>query len=112
MRITKPYSPLWFTDNELSQLTPMPKTWDITGPDQASDCTEVVADCAAVYQYLIKQAEDTSTYATSKLWADVDGPWKLASFAVDGPVKFDLNPSYGGPLPPHHISHFEEVPFT
>jgi peptide/nickel transport system substrate-binding protein len=65
-----------------------------------------------VYQYLIKQAEDTSTYATSKLWADVDGPWKLTSFAVDGPVKFDLNPSYGGPLPPHHISHFEEVPFT
>ncbi|HEY2076574.1 MAG TPA: ABC transporter substrate-binding protein, partial [Streptosporangiaceae bacterium] len=30
MHITTPFSPSWFSDNELSQITPMPKAWDVT----------------------------------------------------------------------------------
>jgi peptide/nickel transport system substrate-binding protein len=111
MTIVGKYSPDWFTDNELSQITPLPKAWDRTssGP---SNCAGVIADCANVYKYLIAQNSDTSTYATSLLWSIVDGPWKLKSFAVDGNVTFTINPDYSGVLPRRHISTFEEEPFT
>jgi peptide/nickel transport system substrate-binding protein len=111
MTIKGKYTPLWFTDNELSQITPMPKAWDRTasGP---SDCASVIADCLAVLSYLNKQAADTSTYATSPLWSVVDGPWKLKSFVLAGDAVFTLNKDYWGKLPPHHIDTFEEVPFT
>ncbi len=111
MTIKGKYTPIWFTDNELSQITPMPKAWDRTasGP---SNCAAVPGDCLAVLSYLNKQAADTSTYATSPLWSVVDGPWKLKSYALAGDAVFTLNKSYWGKLPPHHITTFEEIPFT
>jgi peptide/nickel transport system substrate-binding protein len=111
MVIKGSYSPLWFTDNELSQVTPMPKAWDRTksGP---SNCAAVIADCAAVWSYLTAQAQDTSHYVGSKIWGVVDGPWRLASFNTDGHVSFTFNKSYSGKLPAHHIDTFVEVPFT
>ena len=111
LTIKGPFSRPWFTANELSQITPMPKAWDRTaaGP---SNCTADEADCAGVYAYLNGQANDTKTYATSKLWGVVDGPWKLKKFAVDGTVEFTFNPDYGGKVPAHHITTFIERPFT
>jgi hypothetical protein len=83
MTMDKAYNPTWFTDNELSQLTPMPMAWDKTasGP---SDCTAVTADCAKVYAYLDSQSKSLSTWVSSPVWSVVDGPWKLASFNADG----------------------------
>ncbi|HEU5418009.1 MAG TPA: ABC transporter substrate-binding protein [Streptosporangiaceae bacterium] len=109
--IKGPFSQPWFTANELSQITPMPKAWDRTATG-SSNCTAVVADCAAVYNYLNAQARDTKTYATSRIWGVVDGPWKLKSFAVDGTVVFTYNSAYGGKVPAHHITTFIERPFT
>jgi peptide/nickel transport system substrate-binding protein len=111
MTIKGPYSQLWFTDNELSQISPMPAAWDRTATG-ASDCAKVAADCPAVWNYLNAQDQLTSSYATSKIWSIVDGPWKLKSFALDGNVVFTPNESYGGKRPAHHISAFEEEPFT
>ena len=78
MTMNKAYSPTWFTYNELSQITPMPKAWDRTasGP---SNCTTTVSDCKAVYTYLDSQSKSMSTYASSPVWGVVDGPWKLQS---------------------------------
>jgi peptide/nickel transport system substrate-binding protein len=112
MRITKPYSPDWFTSNELSQITPLPLAWDRTAANTTSDCVADVSDCAAVYKYLTAQNAVTSTYASSPLWSVVDGPWKLKSFQLDGDVVFTSNRSYSGPLPAHHITTFIEEPFT
>jgi peptide/nickel transport system substrate-binding protein len=110
MTMNKAYSPTWFTYNELSQITPMPKAWDRTasGP---SDCTTTVSDCKAVYTYLDSQSKSMSTYASSPIWSVVDGPWKLQSFNADGHATFVPNKSYSGPVKPT-LAQFKEVPFT
>jgi peptide/nickel transport system substrate-binding protein len=116
MTIKGPYNQLWFTDNELSQITPLPVAWDVTStgaPAGSGKCASDIADCAAVYKYLIGQASNAATYATSKVWAVVDGPWKLTKFSVDGDVEFSYNTRYSGPVHRRdHISKFEEIPYT
>jgi peptide/nickel transport system substrate-binding protein len=109
--IKGPYSPEWFTDNELSQVTPMPEAWDRTSSGH-SDCTHVIADCAAVYNYLNGQSLDTKTYTTSPLWGIVDGAWRLSRFSVGATEKFTYNKAFSGPKPADHVKTFEEVPFT
>ena len=52
MTVTKKFSPLWFTANELSQITPMPQAWDMSSANTKSDCADNVSDCAAVFNYL------------------------------------------------------------
>jgi peptide/nickel transport system substrate-binding protein len=110
MTMDKAYNPQWFVYNELSQITPMPEAWDRTasGP---SHCSTTVSDCAAVYSYLNAQSKDLSTYATSPLWAVVDGPWKLTAFSADGHLTMVPNKSYSGPVKPR-LTEFKEVPFT
>ncbi|HTX80958.1 MAG TPA: ABC transporter substrate-binding protein [Streptosporangiaceae bacterium] len=107
---SKAYSPSWILYNDLSQVVPMPTAWDRTasGP---SHCETTVSDCAAVYSYLNKQAENLSGYATSPIWGVVDGPWRLSSFNADGHNTFVPNKKYSGPVKPK-LSAFEEVPFT
>ena len=110
MTMDKAYNPTWFTDNELSQLTPMPVAWDKTAAG-ASNCVAVMADCAKVYSYLDSQSKSLSTWVGSPLWSIVDGPWKLASFNADGNSTFVPNPGYSGPVKPT-LAKFEELPFT
>jgi peptide/nickel transport system substrate-binding protein len=119
LHLTAPRSALWFTYNELSQITPMPMAWDVTRlgakPGSGGCTTDTAADkwakCAAVYNFLTKQAEDTSTYTTSPIWTVVDGPFKLFSFSTGGTDSFVPNPHYSG-SPKPAISVFKEVPFT
>ncbi len=111
MTMDKAYSPAWFTYNELSQITPMPKAWDRTasGP---SDCTTTVPDCKAVYTYLDSQSRTALTsWAGNPLWSIVNGPFKLQSATTAGQFTFAPNKSYSGPVKAT-LSEFEEVPFT
>jgi peptide/nickel transport system substrate-binding protein len=110
MTMSKAYSASWLQYNDLSQIVPMPTAWDRTasGP---SHCETTVSDCAAVYSYLNKQAENLSGYATSPIWGIVDGPWRLSSFNADGHNTFVPNKKYSGPVKPK-LSEFQEVPFT
>jgi peptide/nickel transport system substrate-binding protein len=110
MVMDKSYNHTWFEYNELSQVTPMPLAWDRTASG-TSNCATDESDCAAVYNYLNKQALDLSTYATSPIWSIVDGPWKLSAFNADGHVTFVPNKSYTGPVKPK-LAAFQEVPFT
>jgi peptide/nickel transport system substrate-binding protein len=113
MDITTPtFSESWFTDNMLSEITPMPMAWDRTqkGP---SDCVAIVADCAAVYNYLNQQAQENPlTFASSPLWSTVDGPWRIRSMDSQGNLTLTYNGRYSGPVAPHHITTFVEAPFT
>jgi len=112
MDITTPqFSESWFTNNELSQITPMPMAWDRTasGP---SNCATDVNSCDAVYNYLNAQAQDVKTYGTSPIWGVVDGPWKVKSMDSLGNVTLTFNTKYSGPVAAHHITTFIEVPFT
>jgi peptide/nickel transport system substrate-binding protein len=83
----------------------------VTGPGQASHCDTTVADCAKVYNYLIAQNRNLSSYATSPLWGVVDGPWKLSAFNSDGALTMVPNKTYGGPVKAK-LSAFKEQQFT
>jgi peptide/nickel transport system substrate-binding protein len=112
MTITTKYSPLWFTDNELSQITPMPQAWDVRGRHTRSDCTDHYRECTAVFDYLYGLSRNTATWATSPLWGVVDGPWKLTGYNSQGVLTFTFNRSYSLRVPKHHIAVFSEIPFT
>ncbi len=109
LQLNKPYSSLWYTYNELSQVTPIPLAWDVTSlgakPGSGGCTTDSAADhwakCKAVYNFLTAQAKDTSTYATSPIWSVVDGPFRLKSFSASGSDAFVPNPKYSGSPKPH-----------
>jgi peptide/nickel transport system substrate-binding protein len=113
------YSALWFTYNELAQITPFPMAWDVTSataaPESGGCSTDSAADrwgkCKAVYGFLAAQAKDGAGYESSPLWSVVDGPFRLSSFAADGNVTVAANPKYSG-SPKPVISALKYVPFT
>jgi peptide/nickel transport system substrate-binding protein len=111
MDIASPFSEDWFTNNELSQITPMPMAWDRTaaGP---SNCVSVQADCDAVYNYLNAQSNDIASYGSSPIWQVVDGPWRVQSLNSAGNLTMLFNTKYSGPVAKNHITRFVEVPFT
>ena len=105
------YNANWILYNELSQITPMPAAWDVKGPGQASHCDTTPKDCTAVYNYLIAQNRNLDTYATSKLWQVVDGPWHLTAFNSDGALTMEPNKDYSGPIKAQ-LAAFKEQQFT
>jgi peptide/nickel transport system substrate-binding protein len=100
-------SSIWFTYNQLAEITPMPMAWDVASASAkagSGGCTtdstkDKWAKCTAVFNYLTAQAKIVKSYATNPLWAVVDGPFKLTSFstASAGPVtSFAPNADYSG----------------
>jgi peptide/nickel transport system substrate-binding protein len=118
LRLDASYNPFWFTDNELSQITPLPIAWDRTSlasraPSAAApNLPDTTASGArAVYNFLNGEAKKISGYASSPVWSVVDGPWKLSSLTTDGTATFVPNPRYSGPRKPR-LAKFVELPFT
>jgi peptide/nickel transport system substrate-binding protein len=125
LQLNRSYNPIWFTDNELSQITPLPIAWDRTSmagcapsgcpvasasadarrPDQTR------AGARAVYRFLNGQARNVSGYASSPIWSIVDGPWRLRALTGSGQATFVPNRSYEGPNRPK-LASFVELPFT
>ncbi|MGH3171363.1 MAG: ABC transporter substrate-binding protein [Trebonia sp.] len=105
INLKKPVSSLWFTYNQLAEITPFPQAWDVTSltakagsggcaTDSASDGW---AKCKAVYKFLTAQSNNSSTYATSPIWGVVDGPFKLTQFSSgSGSDDFVPNTHYSG----------------
>ena len=102
LMLTRGYNPAWFTNNELSQITPLPLAWEHT---------TMTGGPRAIYSYLNAQAKKLSTYATSPIWSIVDGPWKLQSLTSSGQATFVPNPKYDGPNQAK-LAKFVELPFT
>ena len=119
IQLNRPYSSLWYTDNQLSELNPMPLAWDVTKlgakPGSGGCTTDSAKDswakCKAVYTFLTAQSKQASSYATSPLWSVVDGPWKLSSFNTDGNVTMVANKGYSGPVKPK-LSAIKFLPYT
>ncbi len=112
--LDKKYSTDWFTYNELSQITPMPMAWDVTSLGAAAGsggCTKDMAKCKAVYDFLISQSKDQKSYATSKIWGVVDGPWRLGSYNSAGNYSLVPNKSYSG-SPKPRLDQVKFLPFT
>jgi peptide/nickel transport system substrate-binding protein len=119
IQLNSTYSSLWYTYNQLSEINPMPLAWDVTSlgakPGSGGCATDSAADgwakCKAVYTFLTAQSKISSTYATSPLWAVVDGPWKLSSFNSNGNVTIVPNKAYSG-SPKPQLSAVKFEPFT
>jgi peptide/nickel transport system substrate-binding protein len=118
VQLDKSYSSLWYTYNQLAELTPMPESWDVTSlsgaPGSGGCTTDSAADgwakCKAVYAFLTAQSKIANTYATSPLWSVVDGPWQLSSFSTTGHVTMVPNAKYSG-SPEPTLSAIKFVPF-
>jgi peptide/nickel transport system substrate-binding protein len=130
LKFDRSYNSLWMTYNQLSQITPLPKAWDVTDPGGrpgSGGCFgqpygHADAACNRVYTFLSEQAgfnpshpsspaASLSSYATNPLWQVVDGPWHLTAFDAQGSVTMEPNPNYSGPVKPT-FARFEEHPFT
>jgi peptide/nickel transport system substrate-binding protein len=114
LTLDKAYSHDWFTYNQLSQITPMPMAWDVTSVGAkagSGGCAQSISNCKAVYDFLVSQAKDLKSYATSKIWSVVDGPFKLKSFDPAGNYSFVPNPTYSG-SPKPRLDEIKFLPFT
>ena len=119
LHLKSPVSSIWFTYNQLAEITPMPMAWDVTkagATGGSGGCTtdtakDKWAKCTAVYNFLAAQAKSAGTYATNPVWAIVDGPWKLSSFSTAGTVAFVPNPSYSG-TPKPTLSQVKYLAYT
>jgi peptide/nickel transport system substrate-binding protein len=118
IHLKTPVSPLWFSDNELATITPMPNAWDRTSATQTSSCAQgkygaasTSVACKNVYNYLNLQGQKMSSF-TDKMWeSGTDGPWKLTKFDDLGNATFVPNKSYSGPQKAQ-VQTFKEVAFT
>jgi len=111
--LDKAYGSLFFTYNELSQISPLPQhVWDKTSASgSVGDFDRDPTQAAAVYKYLDGESKSVGTYDSNPLWQIADGPWKLKSMTTDGHVAMVPNTGYSGPVKPT-IAEFDEQPYT
>ncbi len=112
MTISGAFSQTWFTDNELSQITPMPMAWDVTGSGPSNCVGGSISDCRAVYNYLSGLSNNQTADGTSKIWGVVDGAWRVQSLTSQNVLTLVINNKYSGKLPADHVTRFIEEPFT
>jgi peptide/nickel transport system substrate-binding protein len=118
-QLNKAYSSIWYTYNQLDEITPMPMAWDVSqqgaAPGSGGCTTDSAADnwarCKKVYAYLNAQAQQAASFASSPVWSVVDGPWKLSSYNTDGNVTMVPNAKYSG-SPKPRLAAIKFLPYT
>lgn len=113
MTLSKAFNPSWYTANQLTLIALMPQAaWDKTSASGAvGNYDQTPSGAKAVFNYLVSQADDVSTYATNPLWKVVAGPFEISSWTNTGQVTFVPNPKYSGSNKVR-MSKLVEVPFT
>lgn len=112
LTLKSPVTPQWFSDNELTQLIPLPQhVWDRTSlTGSVGNADETPAGAKSVWSFLNTESSKTSTYGTSPLWKVVSGPFVISSLSAQGRAVFSANPAYSGQKP--RISTLIWEPFT
>jgi peptide/nickel transport system substrate-binding protein len=118
INFTTSVNPNWLLGTYLSEITPMPDSWDRSSGSQVSTCASGAygaattdSACNAVVTYLTKEGSTTSTF-TRALWqGGVDGPWRLTSFDSAGDATFQPNTKYRGPQKAQ-VRFVKEVAYT
>ena len=113
LKLNKPVNPVWFTDDELYYVQPIPvHAWakaSANGP--IIDFTNP-ANAKKIYDFLAKESGSTGSYATNPLWQVVDGPYRLTSFNnTTGAYTMVPNPKYGGPTSAK-VPTLQAIPYT
>jgi len=121
-QLTRSYNPQLISQNDLQSLTPLPLAWDrtsLSGPrgsgsalptGTGSGIDMTPAGARRVYDFLISQNKNLAAYSTNWLWQIVDGPFKLASYSINGTTSLVPNREYGGVQA--KISRLTFLPFT
>lgn len=118
LHMKSPVNANWLLYNYLSEITPLPNSWDVSAAHVNARCatgtfgaTSTDASCKAVETYLDKLAGTTTTF-TSAFWqGGDDGPWRLTSFDGAGNATFQANPHYSGPQRAQ-VRFVKEVAYT
>ena len=72
----------WFTEDELSQVVPMPSAvWARAAAGGPALDFTVPANATKIYDHLAAASKSLSTYTTNPLWQTVDGPYTLTAFS-------------------------------
>jgi len=113
MKLNAAVNPLWFLDNELGLISPLPAyAWSKTSANGPIVDFSTPANAKKIYDFLAAQSKQVTKYASDPLWQVVDGPFKLTAFNnTSGGYSMAPNPNYGGPHA-NPQSSFEAVPFT
>jgi peptide/nickel transport system substrate-binding protein len=118
INFTTPMNHAWILYNYLSEITPMPNSWDVAGPHTRGGCAagafgaaSTKTACLAVEHYLNGLSVRSSTYAGALWQGGVDGPWRLTFIDNVGNVTFQPNPRYSGPKKAM-VRYVKEVAFT
>jgi peptide/nickel transport system substrate-binding protein len=118
INFTKAVNPNWMLYNYLSEIVPMPNSWDVSAANTPSTCATgkygakaTDTACKAVVTYLQKYAGTTSNYTNSFWQGGVDGPYKLTAFDNLGNATFVPNKTYAGPQK-SQVSTVKELAFT
>ncbi|MFY9783305.1 MAG: ABC transporter substrate-binding protein, partial [Acidimicrobiales bacterium] len=113
-----PVNPNWILYNYLSEITPLPNSWDVSAPHVNGSCAtgtygaaSTTVSCKAVEAYLDKMAIATNTFASGFWQSGDDGPWRLTSFNATGNAVFQPNNSYSGPQPAQ-VRFVKEIAYT
>ncbi len=104
INFTTSVNPNWILYNYLSEITPMPDSWDNAGHASRAKCatgkygaSSTKAACLNVEHRLDALSARTSSYTGAMWQGGVDGPWRLTSFDGAGNATFRPNPRYSGP---------------
>jgi peptide/nickel transport system substrate-binding protein len=99
LHLNKAYNPSWYTDTQLTNITPMPSTsWNVATAGGPHLNPANPANAKKIYDYLDAASKKLSTYASNPVWQDVDGPFKLTEFNPTTDANTMVpNPTYGGP---------------
>ena len=113
MTLNKPVNPVWFLDNELGLINPMPAyAWSKTSANGPIVDFTNPAKAKAVYDFLAAQSKQVTKYTTDPLWKVTDGPYNLTKFNnTTGEYAMTPNANYGGPHA-KIVSPFDALPFT
>jgi peptide/nickel transport system substrate-binding protein len=120
IKFTSPVNPNWILYNYLSEITPMPNTWDVSAAGTPSTCAsgtygakDTDAACKKVEKYLDNQATKVTSFASTFWTSGADGPWKLSQIDDLGDATFIPNPTYSGPVKAQPgIKYVKEVAFS
>lgn len=113
LQLNRAYNPAWFTNNELTALTPLPSTnWNRASAGGTHLDYSNPANAKAIYDYLAKESSAPTTFASNPLWQDTDGPFRLTAFnASTDAYSMVPNPAYTGPQKAH-IAQLNALAFT
>jgi peptide/nickel transport system substrate-binding protein len=95
----KVYNPEWLQASQLTLIVPLPAhAWAKTADDEEPDPALAETDEGAkeIFDYLVTQSEDLSTYESNPLWQTINGPYSLTGFTDAGQVELTKNDKYDG----------------